>query len=426
MKDGQKRLRIVLLSDLEAQGGAAVAASRLAQGLCDTGHQVTRLVAVRDGAEHPWKTVVLSPTHPVRDQIVRRLIPGCWRGRRDRFTVHRLLERALRSLQPDVINLHNLHWASWRGWSPEMATVCATHAPTVWTLHDMWSFTGRCAYSESCRKFLQGCDASCPTPNEYPALPPGEIAGAWSDRRRLFTSGLRLTAVTPSRWLAVEAQHGFWAGHRVEVIPNGLRLDVYKPAERELARKALGIETAGPVLLMAGQTITDRRKGGELLVAALSSLNARPLTILTLGSGRLPVNFEGICHHSLGHIDHERTLALAYSAADLFVHPSLADNLPNVVAEAIACGTPVAGFPVGGMPEMVRAGHTGWLAREVSPAALAETLELALSELTRGVNLRAACRSVAEQEYGHERQVGRYVALFQSLCSPESGRPAGI
>src|SRR5262249_14187929 len=116
----------------------------------------------------------------------------------------------------------------------------------------------------------------------------------------------------------------------------------------------------------------------------------------------------------------ERIRALAYNAADLLVHPAPVDNLPNVVLEALACGTPVLGFRIGGVPEMVRPGQTGWLAQEVSAAALARGLDAALQDLAQGVDLRPSCRAVAEAEFDDAVQAQRYLQLFRSLLGPGS------
>lgn len=416
-------MHVLMLSDLETQGGAAVAASRLAEGLCQAGQQVTRLVHLSDRREHDWKTVRLTannghaPSLPLR--VVRRLLPTEQRQAWDERDVLRHLREKVTELRPDAINIHNLHAAAAHGWSLELADACAECAPTVWTLHDMWSFTGRCAYSYDCRKFLTGCDAACPTPSEYPALAPERIAGAWEQRRRLFKEHSHLAAVTPSRWLAREATAGLWGGHRVEVIPYGLPLDVYKPVDRELAREALEIEAHGPVLLTAAQNLTERRKGGALLGEALTHLKHKPVTLVTLGGGKPNLERDGQHVHALGFIDHERTKVLAYSAADLFVHAAPVDNLPNVVMEAIACGTPVVGFPIGGVPDMVRPGETGWLAQEVTGVALAAAIDAALDDVQGGVDLRPSCRTVAESDYDNVHQAQRYAELFRSLRSTE-------
>ncbi len=406
-------MHVIMFSDLETQGGAAIAASRLADALCRLGQRVTRLVAVADKKEHPWQTrpLVVSSL-PAR--VGRRLLPARGREMWDNFLVGRQLDVTLGSLRPDVINVHNLHGAARWGWSADLLKVCVDRAPTVWTLHDMWSFTGRCAYSYDCRKFLSGCDATCPTPTEHPALPPAWISGAWEKRRRLLAADCCLTAVTPSRWLAREAEAGLWSGKEVCVIPNGLLLDTYEPLDRDLARKALGIETPGPVLLVAAWHLDERRKGGQFLVEALHRVSHRPLTVITLGSGHLPLEVSDIHVHHLGHVDHERTKALVYNAADVFVHPAPVDNLPNVVMEALACGTPVAAFPIGGVPEMVRPGQTGWLADDVSAGALASTLDKALDDLRTGVTFRDSCRDVVRAEFDVNVQAQRYLSLFRS------------
>jgi glycosyltransferase involved in cell wall biosynthesis len=411
-------MHIVMLSDAETEGGAVVAASRLAQALVEAGQKVTRLVAYPDGDEHTWNTSSLTSPDPpaLGRRIMRRLLPEGPRRSWDRSAVHNRLAARLDSLSPDVINVHNLHKAAGDNWSAELARICGDQAPTVWTLHDMWSFTGRCAYSYDCKKFLSGCDSTCPTPEEHPPLAPDKIAQAWNERRRVLSSNANLTAVAPSRWLAREAREGLWAGRRVEVIPYGLPLNVYRPVERALARDALGIKARGPVLVMAAQFLTERRKGGEILEKALAQLSRRPITLVTLGAGHLGFRADGVHVHELGYVDHERTKVLAYSAADLFAHPAPVDNLPNVVMESLACGTPVVGFAIGGMTDMVRPGRTGWLCDSVSPEALAITLQQALSDVDHGTDLRGSCRAVAEAEYDSSLQARQYLSLFRSLA----------
>lgn len=405
-----------MLSDAETQGGAAIAASRLAVSLREAGLKVTRIVNQPDGHTHEWETVPLRPSRPVR--ALRRVLPGgAWERVRTTLSESRL-RRLFAQLRPDVINVHNLHGGAWAGWSPELIRVCAEHAPVAWTLHDMWSFTGRCAYSYDSRKFITGCDATCANPHEYPALAPERIAGAWEQRRQLFAELPNLVAITPSRWLVEQARAGLWAGHQVEVISNGLSLETYRPHDRAAAREALGIWAAGPCILIAAHGLDDHRKGVALLLEALPQLHHRPLTLLTMGGGETPFQAEGVHHHALGYLSDEQAKVLAYSAADLLVHPALADNQPLVVMEAIACGTPVVAFPIGGLPEMVRPGETGWLAAEVSPSALADALSVALRDLASGANLRSRCRSFAEQEYRVEQQAQCYLALFESLMEP--------
>jgi glycosyltransferase involved in cell wall biosynthesis len=178
----------------------------------------------------------------------------------------------------------------------------------------------------------------------------------------------------------------------------------------------LGIPEDGPLLLVASLDLAERRKGLGVLGDALARLGRPDARLVAMGQGeiRLPWGLvAGI--HALGHVDREDVKVAAYGAADLLVHPALADNLPNVVLEALACGTPVVSFAVGGLPEPVQPGRTGWLAPSVSGAGLAEGLAEALADLARGVDRRPACRQAAEATYALWRQAERYVRLYQEM-----------
>ncbi|HMV48443.1 MAG TPA: glycosyltransferase, partial [Blastocatellia bacterium] len=209
-------MHIVLVSDAETQGGAGIAASRLADSLWQAGHRVTRLVAATDEKHHIWQTQTLALSYPLPllQRLAWHVLPP---GEREAFGNRLLrgrLNELLAELRPDVINLHNLHQTFHPRWSPALVKTCLKHAPVVWTLHDMWSFTGRCVYSFGCERFVSGCDAACPTTMDYPALPPNRIAAAWAARREVLQDSAPLVAVTPSHWLAREAQRGPRSRHR--------------------------------------------------------------------------------------------------------------------------------------------------------------------------------------------------------------------
>lgn len=403
-------MHIVMVSDHETHGGAAIAASRLALGLLKSGHRVTRLVGHRDADPHPWTTVPIHPRH--RYVALTRALPGEEFGDRAlRRLLNRDLARSLDELEPDVLNLHNLHGAADLGWSAEMASVADGAAPTLWTLHDMWSFTGRCAYSYDCDRYLTGCDAACPTPHEYPSLAPDRIAGEWRLRRDTIASLDRTLAVAPSRWLAERASDGLWGSSQVRRIPYGLPLDVFRPRNKTSSRDALGLPRGVPVLLAVADALEVRRKGMSLLLESCRLLQ-RPVVLLTLGRGAPQVEADHVQTINLGHVASERLKAVVYNAADLLVHPALADNLPLVVQEAIACGTPVAAFSVGGLPDLVRPGETGWLANRVEARELARTIE---NGLERDRDLSDTCRAVAESEWSLRLQAERYETLAKSI-----------
>ncbi len=146
---------------------------------------------------------------------------------------------------------------------------------------------------------------------------------------------------------------------------------------------------------MAGVHLAERRKGVGIAIEAIKKTRHRPLTLLTLGSDPPAIDLPDVWVHHLGFIDHERTKALVFNAADLFIHPALADNLPNTVIESIACGTPVIAFDVGGLPELVIPGKTGWLVPGSDAESFAQAIDIALEEIASGAELRNTCRQLA-------------------------------
>ena len=409
------KLRVLMLSDFESAGGAAIAASRLAAGLCEAGHDVVRVVA-HAGTEGSRRRIQVDELRllPARLRLGWISLPWRLQQRYRAKLVRKRVQEVVASEKPVVISVHNLHGGG-PGWDWKLVEICCQAAPVVWTLHDTWSFTGRCAYPMDCRKFIGGCDERCPTADEYPSLPRSDIAAAWRGRAEMFSRQPDLVAVAPSRWLAGQALAGMWQGHRVEPIPNGMDQSVYDRIDRGLARQALGLTSDGPVLLSGAHSLAAQWKGVALLGEALDRLSNGRFHLVTFGLSGGGGERLADWHTHLGFIDYDRARALAYCAADLFVHPSLADNLPQTIAESLACGTPVVALPVGGVPEMVIPGETGWLAREATAEALADTLRLAIQQVRDGLDLRERCRQFAEKNYNLRTQAARYEALFGSL-----------
>lgn len=404
-------MRILMLSDGEVRGGASTAAARMAQGLTRLGHEVLRVVRFPDapqaGTGHPWRTEVIeTPPELVRGWLDE---PSAAAREHVRAELDRIIER----FRPQAISVHNLHGATRHGWSAELAGQCARAAPTVWTLHDLWSATGRCAYTGGCCLHLSGaCGEACPTWGEYPSCAPERIAAQLAEKRAVLARSPGLCAAAPSAWIAREAALGLWAGRRVEVLANGLDLDAFRPVDRAQARRALGLPEQGRVLLAASLLLDDPRKGTDLLLAALPWLEPGA-TLLLMGGGELEVPEGRVAVRRLGLLGSDADKVLAYSAADVLVHPARQDNLPNTVAEALACGTPVAGFSVGGVAEMLADG-AGAAARETTPEALARAVGDVLGREPQAARMR--CRELALARYALPVQAGRLAALLEELA----------
>ncbi|MDB4955915.1 MAG: putative Glycosyl transferase, group 1, partial [Myxococcales bacterium] len=272
--------------------------------------------------------------------------------------------------------------------------------------------TGHVAYSYDCERWRHGC-GSCPYLGEYPRLGRDTTAALFRWKNAVYRRS-RITVVAPSRWLERIARASPLLGRfDVRRIPNGVDLDVFRP--REDARRALGLDPDRPVVLFSSLERNDRRKGGEVLAAALDSLGDVDFQLAVLGP-----NTDGFDRpvKALGTLHDDERLALAYSAADVFVIPALAENLPNVAVESIACGTPVVASNVGGIPDAIRDRETGLLVPPGEAGMLADGIRLLLEDDGLRTRLGERARIVAESEFGAAREVREFAALYEELLAP--------
>ncbi len=380
-------MKIVVLSDGHLLGGAAIAATRLARALAAAGHEVLRVVERREGED-----ASVAHTFGANDTRLDRL--GRLLHLRPPREFRPLPETAvdfINALRPDWVSVHNLHHAGLRP-----GFLARLRAPVLWTLHDMWSFTGRCAYNDGCTLYRSGCDARCPTPGEYPRLPPALIAGAHAEKRALIRSAPRLRAVTPSDWMRARAIEGGWPAGRVATLRNPLDLDVFQPIDKAAAKTALGLSPTARVVGFGAMNPDDPRKGGPALVEAFAHGVARDATLLGFGSRPLPLKRDAPYVH-LGEIRSERLLATVYSACDVFLHPSRQDNFPNTVCESLACGTPVVATRDSGAAEIIQDGVSGRLVADASPASLAGAIASLLDSPDARLAASAAARLRARE-----------------------------
>jgi glycosyltransferase involved in cell wall biosynthesis len=402
------------------EGGGGRAAYRLNRGLRQIGCDARMYVASKFHDDS--STVVFHPTAHFGaklERFARRMrLRMLMRGTKvlGMWTLDHLCQRGsapLRQFPPaDIINLH--HVANFFDYAAYFRKV-APKAKTVWTLHLMSPFTGGCVYSFGCNRFENSC-GYCPmiAPNKEHDL----SRKIWEDKSAALAAiaSDQLRLVAPSQWLAGEARKSsLFRRFPTTVIPYGIDTDAYAPRDRAFSRKTLGVsEDAAVVLFVTQHTVHSRAKGFADLVQALAGLGSNEgihlLTLGAVGPPQLPFP-----HTHLGHVFNDRILSMVYSAADVFAVPSRQDNLPNVVLESFACGTPVVGFDTGGMPDMVRPGLTGQLV----PVGNVEALREALISLLHNPGLRERlsenCRRIALEEYSLERQAREYLKLYETF-----------
>jgi glycosyltransferase involved in cell wall biosynthesis len=297
--------------------------------------------------------------------------------------------------ETDVINLH---WVS--GIIDYTSFFKNIDKPIVWTLHDMNPFQGLFHYKGDQLKNVN-----------HASVLDEKI-------KRIKTIAIKNIAkgatITPSKWLLEKArEEQFFPQSQKICIPNSIDLDVFKPNDGVSLRKKYGISKNEFVLLFIAESIDNQRKGLDLLLESLKYLNDLPLTILTVGKGKLPkINFKTI---ALGTIKSSEKMVECYSLADVFVLPSREDNLPNVMLESFACGTPLISFNLGGMKEHVIEGVTGLLAKDLTGKSLAKSI---ISFYNNKNNYeKEVIREYAEENFSFENQANHYLDVYNSLIN---------
>ena len=418
-------MKILHINTFDCNGGAARAAYRLHTGLRNLG--ADSLMYVVDKESHGPSVVQYQPptrllariSRTVRREVILRSLRryessaplGLANFSDDRSVYVRDPWRSF----PDHDLIH-LHWIA--GFVDYIAFFMSLspRTPVVWTLHDMAPFTGGCHWNQGCPKFAQQCGA-CPQLGSH-------ATSDWTrrvwERKHESLAGIpsnQLHVVTPSRWLQEERKRSsLLSRFSGSIIPYGLDTEVFAPRDRQAARDVLGVPLNARVALFLADGVHIPRKGFHILAEALAGIDPAQIFLLSLGKGMPPLS-DTFPHLHLAPVQNDRILSYAYSAADIFIAPSLEDNFPNTILESFACGTPVVASDVGGIPDAVHPGITGLLVKPGDPTSLKSAILDLLSNDQKRHEMSSACRKVAVEEYSLHLQAQRYVALYQEMLS---------
>lgn len=402
-------MNILHINQSDISGGAAIAGYRLHRGLLAQGINSRLLV----GKVITNSTQVAGvPRKPRIENLIARVNRSFglnYLNYINSFDIpkHQFYKNA------DIINFHNLH----NGYFNYLAIPKLTAKPTVFTLHDMWSFTGHCAYSYDCDRWKNGC-GKCPYPHTYPAIKKDNTHLEWRLKNWVY-SRAHLTIITLSNWLTAQVKQSMLNRFPIHYIPNGIDTEAYQPLDKQQCRNVLGIPQGKKILMFGADSLKDPRKGGELLLQVLSnlptSLKAEIVLLIFGSSGEAISESLGMQTLNLGYINSDRLKAIAYSAADLFVFPTRADNLPLVLQESMACGTPMVSCNVGGVSDLVRPNITGYLAKPEDPQDFGNGIVQLLEDQQLWARMRQNCRAIALTEYPIELQAKRYISLYNQL-----------
>jgi len=326
---------------------------------------------------------------------------------------HIKLIKLLKEMEFDILHIASARMVSSYLTFPWLTSI----KPTIFSVTSMWAFTGHCHFSFDCDRWKTGC-GECPHLNISPSVKRDATHVEWKMKNWAYSRS-KFFVVTDSTWLTEQVRESMLKSFPLYPLFEAVDTKIYRPLDKKRCRMELGIPLDKKVLMFASVQLNEFRKGGDLLIKALKSMPQsmkREILLLCMGQGTVNITETlGIEVLNLGYIgDHQRK-AICYSAADLFLFPTRADTFGIVSIESQACGTPVVSFNVGGVPDHVRPGITGYLAEPES----AEDFRNGIIELIENRSMLDAmsqqCRDSVEKKFSLELYAKRFSYLCRSL-----------
>ena len=415
-------MRVLIINTSERIGGAAIAANRLMEALKNNGIKTKMLV--RDKQTDQISVVELKKSWwKVWQFIWERVV--IWQA--NHFKKHNLFAVDIANTgtnitalpeftQADVIHLH---WINQGMLSlTDIRRIIQSGKPIVWTMHDMWPFTGICHYAGDCDKYATQCH-NCP--QLYKGSRKDIAYRTFQKKKKLF-EGAQITFVACSRWLeSLAKKSDLIKGQTITNIPNAINTNLFKPRDKKQAREKCHLPQDKKLLLFGSVKITDKRKGIDYLVSACKQIASsypdfsKELGVVVFGNqAEQYASLFPFPIYPMNYVSNEKELVDIYNAVDLYVTPSLQDNLPNTIVEAMACGIPCIGFNVGGIPQMIDHLHNGYVAGYQSSKDLANGIHWALTEGEYESLSEEACRK-AVSSYSESTIAKKYVEIYNKI-----------
>jgi glycosyltransferase involved in cell wall biosynthesis len=316
-------------------------------------------------------------------------------------------------IKPDLIHLN---WIT--GGFVRLESLAKLDVPLVWTLHDMWAFTGGCHYAEDCTRYMVACGA-CPILKSRTE----HDLSRWIFGRKMDTySKIKaLTIITPSHWLAACVRKSMLLGRfRVEVIPNSLDTGIFFPEDKSLSRAHFGFAADRKIILFGALDATKNRlKGFAELSQALHLIpNKKDFELAVFGSAKQETtSLPGFSSRYFGHISDDEELRKLYSAADVMVVPSIQEVFGQTAIEAMACGTPVISFGATGLLDIVEHKVNGYLAEPFNPEDLAAGIMWSMEVMDQNRQLSSAAVDTVKSKFDTQKNIHQFIALYNQLTN---------
>lgn len=418
-------MRILIVNTSEKNGGAAVAANRLMEALNSNGEDAKMLV--RDKQTDDKRVVAL-----------RRSRLHWWQFLWERWCIflhlhlsrQRLFELDIANTGTDITTLPefkaadiiHLSWINQAMLSlADIKKIVNSGKPVVWTMHDIWPATAICHYARGCKQFHTAC-------HHCPLLPSGggnnDLSARVWRKKVAILQDKSILFVACSKWLEGQAkQSALLKNQIVTSIPNPIDTRIFYKQDKKQARRAFGLPENKQLILFVSQRVTDERKGVNYFIGALQQLvTEHPAMkqntgVVILGghsaevAARLPIPA-----YALGYVSDAEKIASVYNSTDLFVLPSLEDNLPNTIMEAMACGIPCVGYRVGGIPEEIDHLKNGYVAAYKDVNDLARGIYWVLNEAEYDVLSTQAIEKVISC-YSQKAVSLRYIEVYNQALA---------
>ena len=416
-------MRVLIINTSERIGGAAIAANRLMDALRNNGIQAKMLV--RDKQTENITVIGLKKSlWSIWQFVWERIV--IWKA--NHFKQHNLFAVDIANTGTDITtypefkeaDIIHLHWVNQGMLSlKDLKKILQSGKPIVWTMHDMWPCTGICHHARECDKYHKECH-HCPY--LYNGGAKKDLSHQTFKKKKELYQLSPITFITCSQWLKERAgQSALLDQHPIVHIPNPIKTNLFTPRTKVEARQKCNLPTDKKLILFGSVKITDKRKGIDYFIESCKILAEKhPELVNNLGVavyGKESEQLKSLVPfqvYALDYISHEKELVNVYNAVDLYVTPSLEENLPNTIMEAMACGIPCVGFNVGGIPEMIDHLHNGYVADYKSAEDFANGIHWTLSE-SEYQSLSEEARRKVTSSYSESTIAKKYIEVYNKI-----------
>jgi glycosyltransferase involved in cell wall biosynthesis len=413
-------MKVVHFSTTDVLGGAAQATYKLHKELINQGirsHMFVRYSV----SPRPYLVTELKRKNTIYENKIKpRIQKYAYKRLQSKYQVAKHIPFSWNLHLPDYnLNISEIEEADivclyWIGefLSPEV--ISTIKKPIVWRLSDIWPFSGGCHYPGNCTNYKNGC-GNChyfinPKENDY--------SRELNYKKQELWNSLDITIAAPSRWIAdLAGKSNIFKNKKIEIIKTGVDENHFKPIDRNILRRAFNISENKLLILFGADSASDERKGIKYLIDALGLYKKEDRKDIALGI------FGGNYHHSIDELGfeihyfgyvNESFLPIVYNMSNVFIAPSIEENLPNTVLEAMACGIPSVTFNIGGLPDLIEHKKNGCMAIPQNTVDLHECIKYAVKHREE---LGSEARKTILKEFTQEHQAKSYIQLYKKILN---------